>query len=408
MPQSNRIRAATDVGGTFTDLVYFRTDPKTGRQEIVTAKSDTTPPDFERGVMNVIHKADLPMEEIAFLAHGTTVVINALTERKGVKTGLITTAGFRDSIEIARGNRPDFFNLFYKKPEPFVPRYLRQEVPGRMSPQGMEREALDLSGLPAILKAFKKEGVQAVAICLLHSYANPAHEQAVLEKVHELWADVAVVASHQITREWREYERSNTTILSAYVQPIAERYLSRLQAGAEAEGFTGQMYIMQSNCGVDSLEHTRKIPITMVESGPASGVWGAAELGRLIERAECVGARYWWHNREMLVDRKWSGAGANRLLDRTHPSIGGLSDSGACARHRRDRAGRRQHRLGGRIFQAARWTQIGGRTTGSCGVWARWQQRHDHRCEPGARAHQPALLLRWRHQSRHESRGQFP
>jgi N-methylhydantoinase A len=282
MPQSSRIRAATDVGGTFTDLVYFRTDPKTGRQDIVTAKSDTTPPDFEVGVMNVIQKANLPMNEIAFLAHGTTVVINALTERKGVKTALITTSGFRDSIEIARGNRPDFFNLFYKKPEPFVPRYLRAELPGRMTPQGLEREALDLSGLPEILKAFKKEGVQAVAICLLHSYANPAHEQAILEKVRELWADVAVVASHQITREWREYERSNTTILSAYVQPIAERYLSRLQAGAKAEGFDGQMYIMQSNCGVDSLEHTREIPITMVESGPASGVWGAAELGRLL------------------------------------------------------------------------------------------------------------------------------
>jgi N-methylhydantoinase A len=276
------IRAATDVGGTFTDLVYFRTDPKTGRQEIVTAKTDTTPPDFERGVMNVIHKAGLPMAEIAFMAHGTTVVINALTERKGVKTGLITTEGFRDSIEIARGNRPDFFNLFYKKPEPFVPRYLRHEVPGRISPQGTERIALELSGLPAIIKTFKREGVQAVAICLLHSYANPAHEKAVLERVRELWPEVAVVASHQITREWREYERSNTTILSAYVQPIAERYLSRLQASAHDEGFTGQMYIMQSNCGVDSLEHTKEIPITMVESGPASGVWGAAELGRLI------------------------------------------------------------------------------------------------------------------------------
>lgn len=276
------IRAASDVGGTFTDLVYFYTDPATGRQEIVTAKSDTTPPNFEQGVMNVIHKVGLTLSDIDFLAHGTTVVINALTERKGVKTALITTLGFRDVLEIARGNRPDFFNLFYKKPEPFVPRYLRREVPGRLSPQGEERQPLDLSGLPGILDDFKKEGVQAIAICLLHSYANPDHEQRVLERVRELWPEVAVVASHQITREWREYERSSTAVLSAYVQPIAERYLSRLEQGSKAEGFAGQLYIMQSNCGVDSVQRVKQIPITMVESGPASGFWGAAELGRLI------------------------------------------------------------------------------------------------------------------------------
>jgi N-methylhydantoinase A len=276
------IRAATDVGGTFTDLVYFKTNPKTKQQEIITAKVDTTPPNFEQGVMNVIQKGKLSIEEIAFLAHGTTVVINALTERKGVKTALITTQGFRDSIEIARGNRPDFFNLFYKKPAPFVPRYLRREVPGRMSPQGEERQALELSGLPEMLEAFKQDGVKAIAICLLHSYANPSHEKMLLEKVRKLWPDVSVVASHQITREWREYERSNTAVLSAYVQPTAERYLSRLQQGANDNGFKGQLYIMQSNCGVDSIEQTKQIPITMVESGPASGFWGAAELGRLI------------------------------------------------------------------------------------------------------------------------------
>src|SRR6202012_1795137 len=112
------VRAATDVGGTFTDLVYFSTDPDTGRQSIVTAKSDTTPPEFERGVMNVIGKSGVALDDIEFLAHGTTIVINALTERKGVKTGLITTEGFRDSLEIARGNRPAFFNLHYREPTP--------------------------------------------------------------------------------------------------------------------------------------------------------------------------------------------------------------------------------------------------------------------------------------------------
>ena len=276
------IRAATDVGGTFTDLVYFSTDPKTGRQEIVTAKSDTTAPNFEQGVMNVLAKSGLPLGEVGFLAHGTTVVINALTERKGVKTALLTTEGFRDVLEIARGNRPDFFNLHYVKPAPFVPRRLRREVPGRLAVDGRERRPLDLSGLDGILDDFRCAGVEAVAICLLHAYANPAHERAVLERVRELWPEVSAVASHEITREWREYERTSTAVLSAYVQPVAERYLSRLASGVRDGGFGGQLYVMQSNCGVDSVEKTSEIPITMVESGPASGFWGAAELGRLI------------------------------------------------------------------------------------------------------------------------------
>jgi N-methylhydantoinase A len=282
MSTAATIRAATDVGGTFTDLVYFFTDAASGAQEIVTAKSDTTPPNFEQGVMNVMAKSGVALEEIAFLAHGTTLVINALTERKGVKTGLITTEGFRDSLEIARGNRPDYFNLHYEKPAPFVPRRLRREVPGRLAQDGTERQPLDLSSLPGILDDFRREGVEAIGICLLHSYADPRHEQEVLARVRELWTEVSVVASHQITREWREYERTSTAVLSAYVQPVAERYLSRLAGGIRDGSFGGQLYIMHSNCGVDSVDKTKEIPITMVESGPASGFWGAAEIGRLL------------------------------------------------------------------------------------------------------------------------------
>ncbi|MFZ0216973.1 MAG: hydantoinase/oxoprolinase family protein [Candidatus Dormiibacterota bacterium] len=277
------IRAATDVGGTFTDLVYFVTDPKTGVQEVSTAKVDTTPPDYERGVMNVIAKAGLALEDVAFMAHGTTVVINALTERNGVVTGLITSEGFRDVLEIARGNRPDFFNLHYVKPAPFVPRWLRRELPGTLSQKGQERQPLDLSSLPAILDDFRRAGVEAIAICLINSYADPSHELSVLERVQELWPEISVVASHQITREWREYERTSTAVLSAYVQPVAERYLSRLVDEVEESGFGGQLYIMHSNCGVDSVGKTKEIPITMVESGPASGFWGAAALGREVD-----------------------------------------------------------------------------------------------------------------------------
>ncbi|MGR3639713.1 hydantoinase/oxoprolinase family protein [Alterinioella nitratireducens] len=274
-------RVATDVGGTFTDLVAFETRAD-GTIEIVTAKSDTTPPDFETGVLNVLKKGGIAPESVSFMAHGTTVVINALTERKGVKVGLITTEGFRDVLEIARGNRPDFFNLHYVKPAPFVPRHLRAEIPGRITYQGAERAALDLSGLPSILDEFRAEGVEAVAVCLLHAYANTAHEVAALEEIRRLWPEVSVVASHQITREWREYERTNTAVLSAYVQPVAARYLGKLDAGLKSQGLRKSPYIMQSNCGVDSLEATSAVPINMVESGPASGFWGAAELGKLI------------------------------------------------------------------------------------------------------------------------------
>jgi len=276
------VRVATDVGGTFTDLVYFETDPVSGKQTIRTAKSDTTPPNFEQGILNVLRKAEVRLEDVSFLAHGTTVVINALTERRGARTGLITTAGFRDVLEIARANRPDFFNLQWVKPAPFVPRHLRREVAGRVHFDGREREPLDMQGLARILEDFRCEGVEAVAICLLHAYANPAHEQAVLAEVRRLWPEVSVVASHQITREWREYERTSTAVLSAYVQPIASRYLDSLEQSLRTAGYKAPLYVMQSNCGVDTVSHARDIPITMVESGPASGFWGAAELGRLI------------------------------------------------------------------------------------------------------------------------------
>ena len=276
------IRVATDVGGTFTDLVCFEIAGKTGQSRVSTAKSATTPPDYETGMMNVIEKAGVDLARVNFLAHGTTVVINALTERKGVKVGLITTEGFRDTLEIARGNRPDFFNLHYEKPPPFVPRYLRRELPGRMTYQGEEMRPLILDGLADIISDFKDEGVEAIAISYLHSYANPSHEKTTEAAVRDLWPEVRVVSSHSIAREWREYERTNTAVLSAYVQPVAEGYLRRLDEKLKANGFGGSPYVMQSNCGVDTLEAIARTPITMIESGPSSGIWGAAELGKLI------------------------------------------------------------------------------------------------------------------------------
>jgi N-methylhydantoinase A len=277
------LRVATDIGGTFTDLVFVTPDG-----EVVTGKSHTTPAQYEEGVMDVISAAGIQPSEFASFVHGTTIVINAITERKGAKVGLITSEGFRDVLEIGRGTRPDFFNLEYRKPEPFVPRHLRREVRGRINYKGMETAPLDLLSLPGILDDFRAEGVEAIAISFINSYANPVHEEAALAKVKELWPEASAVASHQITREWREYERTNTAVLSAYVQPVAHLYLDRLTGALHDAGMRCTPYIMQSNCGVDTVRSARQIPITMVESGPASGIWGAAALGRLIGEPDAI------------------------------------------------------------------------------------------------------------------------
>jgi N-methylhydantoinase A len=277
------LRVASDVGGTFTDLVYCEVDPATGLATAVrTVKSDTTPPDFETGVLDAMAKAGIEAADIDFFAHGSTVVINAVTERKGVKTGLITTRGFRDVLEIARGNRPDLFNFNFRKPRPFVERHLRLEVDERTSHKGEIARPADLSGLPAILAHFRAEGVGAVAVAFLHAYANPENERRVAAEVRRSWPEVSVLASHEISREWREYERTSTVVLSAYVHPIAERYIDNLERKLGAAGFPGRPYMMQSNGGIATVEAAKRNPIAMVESGPASGIFAAAFLGRLI------------------------------------------------------------------------------------------------------------------------------
>jgi N-methylhydantoinase A len=312
------LRVATDIGGTFTDIVYV-----TPGGEVGTAKSHTTPGQFEKGVMDVIEASHITPKEFASFIHGTTIVINAITERKGAKVGLLTTEGFRDILEIGRGNRPDFFNLVYPKPKPFVPRHLRREVPERISYKGIESKPLDLSGLPAILDDFRAEGVEAIAISFINSYANPAHEEAALAKVKELWPEVSAVNSCQITREWREYERTNTAVLSAYVQPIAHRYLDRLTGCLTEAGMQCTPYIMQSNCGVDTVKSARQIPITMIESGPASGVWGAAALGRLIGEQNAIAIDIGGTTAKCgLITKGDVKLNTNYLVERTETSAG--------------------------------------------------------------------------------------
>lgn len=277
------MRVATDVGGTFTDLVSYEVDEATGRvRNFRVQKTDTVYPHFDVGVADAIRKAGIDPREFRFFAHGTTIVINALLSRKGARTGLITTRGFRDVLEIGRGNRPDLFNFMFRKPAPFVPRELRREVTERADHLGRVLVPLDPAEIDPIVEEFRSAGVEAIAICFLHAYVSPDNERAAVARVRERWPGVSVIASHEITREWREFERTSTTVLSAYVHPAANRYLGRLGEQLRSNGFPGDPYIMQSNGGIETVHGAALNPIAMVESGPASGVLGAAALGRAI------------------------------------------------------------------------------------------------------------------------------
>ncbi len=271
------MRTATDIGGTFTDIVYVDSLGK-----INIAKSHTTPPHFEQGVIDVIRKSGINPNEIEAFIHGTTVIINALTERKGVKTALITTKGFRDVLEIARGNRPDLFNIRYQKPTPFIPRYLRQEIEERLNHKGEIITPLNMDQVKAVINRFKEEDVKAIAVAYLHSYTNPIHEQQTVNIIKELWPEVAITASYEVTQEWREYERTSTAVLNSYVKPIAALYINHLEKKLNDLKVEANKYIMQSNGGTTTFNQSKITPINMVESGPVAGIFGAAVLGKMI------------------------------------------------------------------------------------------------------------------------------
>ena len=277
-------RLATDIGGTFTDLVYF--DEETGALSV--AKALSTPDDLTRGVLDTIDQAGLDADAVNYFVHGGTTVINTITERTGAKTALVTTEGFRDVLEIARGNRPDLYNLRYRKEVPFVPRRLRFEVRERVDAKGRVRVPLHLEDLDRMIEVCRAEAVEAIAIQFLHSYAAPEHEQETAAYLRQRLNGVAVTASHEITREWREYERANTAVLNAYVQPIVQRYFDTLESGLDALSLDCPMMAMQSNGGTTSFGWAREHPITLLESGPAAGVNGAALIGRLCNEPNVI------------------------------------------------------------------------------------------------------------------------
>lgn len=277
-------RMATDVGGTFTDLVQF--DEDSG--QVVIAKALTTPADPSQGVVDVIGLSRVDPGGVTYFAHGGTTVINAITERKGVRTALVTTAGFRDVLEIGRGNRPDLYNLTFHSPAPFVPRALRFEVRERIAADGTVLEPLNAGDVADVARALAAEQVEAVAIMFLHSFAWPAHEAECARLLRQHLPDLAITPSHEVTREWREYERSNTAVLNACVQPIVERYFTRLEGRLDEIGLHCPLLAMQSNGGTTAFAQARAHPITLIESGPAGGVIGAAIVGQAAGEANVI------------------------------------------------------------------------------------------------------------------------
>jgi len=272
-------RIGVDIGGTFTDLVML--DTRDGR--LFNGKVLTTPHAPEQavlqGVRDILRRHAVAPTEVRHVIHGTTLVANALIERRGVPTGFLTTQGFRDVQEIGTELRHDTYDLFMRRPEPLVPRRLRLEVPERLMPDGSIRAPLDEGAARAAIRALRDGGVQAVAVCLLHAFANPAHERRIAELVAEEAPGLAVCLSAELVPEIGEYERGSTTIANAYVLPVFARYLARLDAGLREAGMTGPLLLMLSDGGTVARDVAARYPIRLVQSGPAGGVQAARVIG---------------------------------------------------------------------------------------------------------------------------------
>ncbi len=279
-PRSGQSRIGVDIGGTFTDLVWV--DEATGGVRV--GKLLTTPKEpaqaVEQGVVTLLHEARSAAAAVSTLIHGTTLATNALIERKGAKTGLLTTAGFRDALEIGREGRYDMYDLLIDAPAPLVPRHLRLEVAERILADGSALTPLDESSARAAVSALLAEGVEAIAVSLLHSYRNPSHERALVDLVTRMAPELPVSCSSQVVPEIREYERTSTTVANVYVMPLMARYLDDLERKLHELGVTGNFYVMLSSGGIATPATAKRVPVRLVESGPAAGALAAARMAR--------------------------------------------------------------------------------------------------------------------------------
>src|SRR5258706_2050548 len=281
---ARRTRLAADIGGTFTDVAAF--DEKSGR--LLLGKALSTPARLADGIPHGVGKAGTGYADASISLHGSTIAINTLLERSGAKTALITTAGFRDIYEIGRINRPDAYNLFFRKHEPLVERALRFEVRERMTAEGEVHVPLDEASVHAACDGIAAAGVDAVAIMLLHCYVNPAHEARVKAIVSARCPSVFVTASHELTQEYREFERCSTAVANAYIGPVVSGYVRGIDAHLKHAGFGGSFLLVQSTGGLYESHQAQVQCVRMLESGPAAGVIGAQALCRAVGIADAV------------------------------------------------------------------------------------------------------------------------
>ena len=278
-----KYRLGCDIGGTFTDFVLL--NDHTGEFQI--NKCLTTPGDpsdaVEQGIRQMLERTPGFVPQIEEIIHGTTLVINAIIERKGAKTGLITTRGFRDVLELGRELRYDAYDIFAEYPLPLVPRSLRHEVAERVSCDGRVLLALDRRQVQQVLSGLLDMGIDSLAVCLINSYENPVHEKMIKEIVQQAAPELSLSASCEVLPQIREYERTCTTATNAYVKPITAKYLAKLSSRLESLGFTGKLFIMLSSGGITSVETARQFPVRIIESGPTAAVIASQHYGRMFE-----------------------------------------------------------------------------------------------------------------------------
>jgi N-methylhydantoinase A len=276
-----RYRAGVDIGGTFTDLLLL--DEQSG--EMIIGKVLTTPGDPSaaviQGLQALLAERQLEPATVSATIHGTTLITNAIIERKGAKTGLITTRGFRDALEIGREKRYDIYDIFLENPPPLVPRALRREVDERLDETGRVLTPLNRMEVLDVVQALLRDGVEALAVVLLHSFRNPTHERIIREVVESEFPTLALSLSSEVMPEIREFERTSTTVANVYVKPIARRYLNKLRNEVQRLGFQSDLYIMLSNGGITTCETASDYPIRLIESGPAAGALAASFYSQL-------------------------------------------------------------------------------------------------------------------------------
>ena len=343
----NELRVGVDIGGTFTDLMMI------GHSGQVEIGKVLTTPDPSRGVEEVLaqtlDRSGHAGASVRHLVHGTTLVTNAIIERKGARTALLTTSGFRDSIEIGREHRYELYDLNLEHPRPLVPRHLRFDVPERTLTDGTQTIELGEDYVVRLVRELSGAGVEAVAICFLHSFTNPESEERARDVVKGEVPEMRVSLSSEIVPEIGEFERASTTIANVYVQPLVEDYLHGLRRRMERIGFEGQLFVMLSSGGVATLDTCVRFPIRLLESGPAAGALAAASVGTAMGRDSLAVLRHGRHHRQAERGGRGRAAGHPRLRGGPPlPLQEGLraSRQGAGDRDDRDRRGRGIHRPG--------------------------------------------------------------